>query len=291
MHSLLRRIEVLVLVLLCVVCGGIWTAVYAAEEKISNVLTVAMLDVGQGDALYIESPTGVQVLVDAGPDSSVLSALADIMPALDYSLDAVVATHWDADHIGGFDDVLSRYSVGAYIYPGLKKYTAISRALEKVVGEKEIPRVLARRGMVLELGGGAQLRVLYPESDVSYLPSDKTNEGGIVLELVYGESEMLLMADVGFGVENRLRSLDTEELNSEVLKVGHHGSRFSTSETFLAAVSPDTALISVSKNNTYGHPTAQTLSRLKNAGAEILRTDQEGTIVLRSRGETFERVR
>lgn len=291
MHSLLRRVEFLILVLLCVACGGIWTAVYAGDEKASDVLTVALLDVGQGDALYIESPTGVQLLVDAGPDSSVLSALGDVMPALDYSLDAVIATHPDADHIGGFDEVFSRYAVGAYIYPGLKKDTATSRTLEKLVDEKEISRVIARRGMVLELGGGVQLRVLYPEGDVSYLPSEKANEGGVVLELVYEESELLLMADVGFGVENRLRLLDDTELNSDVLKVGHHGSRFSSSETFLAAVSPDTALISVSKNNTYGHPTTQTLLRLRNAGAEIFRTDQEGTIVLRSQGGTFERVR
>lgn len=276
--------------MLAVACCGIWTLVYAGEQSsVPGVLTVAMLDVGQGDALYIESPTGVQVLIDSGADASVLSALSTVMPSLDYSLDAIVATHPDADHIGGFDDVLARYDVSAYVYPGITKNSATARTLETLVDEKEITRVLARRGMTLELGGGAVLHVLYPEGDMSYLPSEKANEGSVVLQLTYGESEMLFMADVGTGVERRLMALDAPGLRSDVLKVGHHGSKYSSAEDFLRAVSPDVALISVGKRNTYGHPTTQTLSRLQNVGAEVLRTDEVGTVVLRSDGYAWDR--
>lgn len=289
-RTLLRNGAFFLTAVLAVFCCGIWTLVYAGEQSsVPGVLTVAMLDVGQGDALYIESPTGVQVLIDSGADASVLAALSTVMPALDYSLDAIVATHPDADHIGGFDDVLTRYDVNAYVYPGITKNSATARALETLVDEKEITRVLARRGMTLELGGGAVLHVLYPEGDVSYLPSEKANEGSVVLQLTYGESEMLFMADVGTGVERRLMALDAPGLRSDVLKVGHHGSKYSSAEDFLRAVSPDVALISVGKRNTYGHPTTQTLSRLQTVGAEVLRTDELGTVVLHSGGYVWSR--
>ncbi len=272
---------------LALVCAGVWGVVYAETPSASGVLTFAVLDVGQGDALYIESPTGVQLLIDGGPGDALLQALPAVMPALDRTIDAVIATHPDADHIGGFAELLERYEVGAFIEPGIPKETATAKKLQAAVDEKKIPRIIARRGMSLDLGGGARLDVLYPDRDVSFLPADKVNEGGIVARLVYGESEVLLMADVGAGVEARLVQLDGENLDSDMLKVGHHGSRFSTSKAFVAAVSPEVALISVGAKNTYGHPTPQALGVLQNAGAEILRTDEKGTIRCVSSGAEF----
>lgn len=207
------------------------------------------------------------------------------MPALDRSLDAVIATHPDADHIGGFTQVLERYSVGAYISPDIPKDTATARALEAEVDAKGIPRVVARRGLALDLGGGATLTLLYPES-VAGISSEKANEGGIVAELQYGEAGMLLMADVGVGVEARLLALDRAALKSDVLKVGHHGSKYSSSNVFVAAVMPEVAVISVGKNS-YGHPTQETLATLRGAGAEVLRTDEKGTIKCVSDGASF----
>lgn len=253
------------------------------------MLTLALLDVGQGDALYIESPTGVQVLVDAGPDEEVLRGLGEAMPLFDRSLDAVIATHPDADHIGGFSSVLARYDVDAYIAPGITKDTATATRLESLVDERDMPRVIARRGMTLDLGAGATLEVLYPDYDVSVLPGERANEGGIVMRLRYGESEALLMADVGKGVEARVMALEGSALDSDLLKVGHHGSKHSSGEAFVAAVSPDVALISVGTDNSYGHPTQEALASLRASGAGILRTDEEGTIVLRSDGARFVR--
>lgn len=285
--SFYKSAPILLVGALFLFCGGVWSVVYAEARATSNNLTLAVLDVGQGDALYIESPTGVQVLVDAGPDNSVLRELGRVMPALDRSLDAVLATHPDADHIGGLSEVVERYEVGAYIYPGVSKDTATAKSLEKLVDQKQIPRVLARRGMVLDLGAGATLEILYPEGDVSYLPSEKANEGGVVALLRYGEFEALLTADVGAGVERRLLQLGAEVLDSDVLKVGHHGSRFSSAQRFVEAVSPEVALISVSASNRYGHPTQQVLSILIEAGAEILRTDENGTLRCVSDGASF----
>jgi competence protein ComEC len=258
-------------------CCGVWSVVYAESPSAPGVLTFVVLDVGQGDALYIESPTGVQVLIDGGPGDTLLQELPSVMPALDRSLDAVVETHPDADHIGGFSELLDRYEVGSFIEPGVSKDTATAKRLEEKIDEKKIPRIIARGGMSLDLGGGARLDILYPDHAVSNLPSDKANEGGIVARLVYGESEALLMADVGAGVETHLLKFNTEALDSDILKVGHHGSRFSSSKEFVRAVSPDTAVISVGKNS-YGHPTAQTLGTLKEVGATLFRTDENGTV-------------
>ncbi len=277
-----RRNQWLLLGTLFLFCAGVWSAVYAEPAAGNGYLTLAVLDVGQGDALYIESPTGVQILVDGGPGDALLAALPEMMPALDRSLDAVIETHPDADHVGGFAELLQRYEVGVYLSPGIPKDTATNHALKRTVEERDIRHVVARRGMALDLGGGASLRVLYPDYDVSNLPAEKANEGGIVLELAYGESEALLMADVGSGVEKRLLSLNAAQLDADVLKVGHHGSRFSTSEAFVSAVSPAAALISVGAKNSYGHPTKEVLDRLAAHGIKIVRTDQEGTIVCTS---------
>lgn len=281
-----KRAPLYVALALAALCTGVWSVVYAETPRHPGVLVVAVLDVGQGDAIYIESPTGVQLLLDSGPDDSVLRVLPDVMPRLDRSLDAIVATHPDADHIGGFKKLLERYDVGAYIYPNIPKDTAVARALEEQVDAQDIPRVVARRGMTLELGDGAVLTVLYPERDVSHLGGDKANEGGVVARLVYGEFEALFTADVGGGVEARLLQLDAEGLDSDFLKVGHHGSKYSSTPTFVAAVSPEVAAISVGKNS-YGHPTAQALAELGRVGAEILRTDEKGTIRCVSDGASF----
>lgn len=270
-------------------CVSVWVAVYAASPK--NILTLAVLDVGQGDSIFIESPTGVQVLIDGGPDASVLRELSRVMPAYDRSLDAVIATHPDADHIGGLVDVIRRFEVGAFVEPGIPKPTETARVLQREVAESGVPRHIARRGMTLDMGGGVTLSVLLPVGDVSTLPPDHTNEGGIVLRVVYKNSEALLMADVPKFVEVRLVSLEGEKLRSDLLKIGHHGSRFSTTDDLLLSVKPTVALISVGAHNPYGHPTVQTLDKLARFGIPVLRTDQEETIVFTSQGETFSRVR
>ncbi|MBI2005054.1 MBL fold metallo-hydrolase [Patescibacteria group bacterium] len=264
--------------------SALWVAVFAATP--SGVLTVAVLDVGQGDSIYIESPTGQQLVIDGGPGSALLQALPAVMPMGDRSLDAIVETHPDADHISGFVDLLARYTVDIFIKPGIAKDTATARALEREVADKKISTYLARRGMWLELGGGAELHILSPERDVSRIT--KTNDGAVVAHLVYGKTTMLFMADVSSAVENRLVLLDGTGLKSDILKVAHHGSKYSSASAFLSAVSPAAAVISVGKNS-YGHPTDQALSRLAAYSGEILRTDQAGTIVFVSDGENFVR--
>lgn len=269
------------------ICIAIWVAVYAAEHKRSGVLTFAMLNIGQGDALFIEGPTGIQVLVDAGPNTgAILRELPKVMAFGDRSIDAVVETHPDADHMGGFIDVLERYTVGAFITPGIIKHNTTTDALDKEVDAQHMPIYIARRGMVIDLGGGARLDILYPDSDVSGW-ENKTNDGSIVARLVYGQTEVLLTADAPFATENHLLAVASSSLASDILKVGHHGSKSSTGEDFIQAVHPQMALISVGARNSYGHPTEEVLGRLSAAGVPVMRTDLRGTIVCTSNAVAF----
>ena len=261
----------------------VWVLVYAEAPR--GVLTVAVLDVGQGDAIYIESPTGVQVVVDGGPGSALLRQLPTVMPFFDRSLDALIETHPDLDHIGGFVDVVGRYSVGAFVEPGIPKDTESATVLEQEITDNNIPRYIARRGMTLDLGGGAYIEVLYPDRDVSRLNQNIANEGCVVMRLVYREVSMLLTCDMSAEMEGRVLELEGDELASDILKVAHHGSKYSSSDAFVAAVSPAFAAISVGVN-TYGHPAQPTLDTLAAHGVQVLRTDQEGTIVFTSDGES-----
>lgn len=279
-HPLLLLLSALVLF-----CAVVWMLVFAATPR--GVLTVAVLDVGQGDALYIESPTGLQMLIDGGQGNAVLRQLPKVMPRFDRSIDLVLETHPDSDHIGGFADVLKRYHVDAFVSPGIEKDTDTARTLVRTVSDLHIPHYTAQRGMVLDMGGGVVLEVLYPDRDVSKLASQFANSGCVVLRLTYGAIAMLFACDAPQEVEERLVLLEGSNLASDVLKVAHHGSKYSSTEAFIAAVRPAFAAISVGAGNTYGHPTEQTLSRLAAYGTAVLRTDQEGTFVFKSDGKTL----
>jgi len=287
MQQLWRYRSYVVTSLLAFAVALVWVGVYT--ESAPGKLTVAFLDVGQGDSIYIESPTGVEIIIDGGPDNSVLRGLPQLMGPFDRTIDAIIETHPDADHIAGFVDLLRRYNVMAFIEPGISKDTATAQTLLEEVDEERAAHLIARRGMYLELGGGAELHILFPDFDTATLPSSKTNDGGIVARLTYGSTSILFMADVSKKVEDRLVELEGEGLQSDILKVGHHGSKNSTGSSFLQAVLPAAAVISVGDYNTYGHPTEEVLSELSSQNVKTLRTDQEGTIVFESNGEEIRR--
>ena len=248
----------------------------------SRVLTFAMLDVGQGDALFIESPTGTQILVDGGPPRKILSQLARVMPAFDRSIDAIIITNPDQDHIGGFLDVLKVYKVSKVFEPGTYNDSKTYQNLELEIKNKNIPNILVKKGMRLDIGGEAVIDILFPDRDVSLWDS---NDGSIVAKLMYGKTSVMLTGDSTAKTEKIiLEDNSKNQLKSTILKVGHHGSRTSTSPEFVKAIAPIYALISDGKDNKYGHPHQETLNTLFLLGAKIFRTDLFGTIVMESDG-------
>ena len=261
--------------------GAAFSVYAASREDRGGILTVAFLDIGQGDAIFIDAPSGNQMLIDGGPGKSVLRELSKVMPFYDRSIDVVIATHADQDHVGGLPNVLKNYKVNIFMEPGLSGPSSSYEELEKMVGNNKsnIKKILARRGMVVDLGDGAILQILFPVIDP---PGTNTNMSSIVAKLVYGENEFMLTGDSPIAIEDYLVSLGG--LQSDVLKAGHHGSKTSSSDEFVRAVAPQHTVISAGKNNRYTHPHQEVLDILNNFGIKILRTDELGIIVFKSDG-------
>ncbi|MDP3958430.1 MAG: ComEC/Rec2 family competence protein [bacterium] len=281
MERVKRNARIYVLVLLAVALFFVARELLGASERL---LTVAFLDVGQGDAIFIEAPNGNQLLIDGGAGRSVLRELGGLFSFGDRSIDAVLATHPDKDHIGGLPDVLRRFEVGYFIEPGVPADTGAYKALLEAVSENKITRVLARRGMEVDLGDGVVLQVLYPDHDFGR--TKDTNSASIVAKLTYGATEFMLTGDAPLAVEARLVSLDGAGLAADVLKAGHHGSRTSSGAAFVGAVGPAVAVISAGKDNSYGHPHQEVLSLLGRLRIPVVGTYEKGTIVFESDGSS-----
>ena len=262
----------------------VWQAVFPPD---GGRLRVSFLDIGQGDAVLIEGPTGLQMLVDGGPDRGVVRRLAEEMSPLDRTIDLVVATHPDKDHIAGLTDVFDRYGISYFIESSVKGDTSAAASLgEAAASEPGLARMTAHRGQRIHLGGGAYADILFPDRDVSGV---ETNTGSVVMRIVYGDTSFLLTGDSPLSIEDWLMKLDTASLNADILKAGHHGSRTSTSREFLSAVSPGTVVISAGKDNSYGHPHKEVLQNIAEAGAAALSTADKGTIIFVSDGSDIER--
>ncbi len=253
----------------------------AALGEVDGLLTVAFLDVGQGDAIFIETPDGAQVLIDGGPDGSVVRELSKHMPFFDRTLDVVLATHSDKDHIGGLIEVLERYEVETIIRTENKNDTEVAALFDTFQNTEDAAVHFARGGQLLQLGASTTLLILSPEGD----PTDwESNTASIVAQLQYGESTFMLTGDAGVNIEEYLSQTYGELLQSDVLKLGHHGSRTSSGEMFLDTVSPQYGIVSAAADNSYGHPHREVVENLNDRGIEMLETASVGTVVFKSDG-------
>jgi competence protein ComEC len=209
------------------------------------------------------------------------------MPLFDKSIDAIIITNPDQDHIGGFLDVLKVYKVGQVYEAGTWNESKTYENLKNKIKEKNIPISLAKKGMRIKLGGGAVLDILFPDRDVS---TWTTNDGSVVAKLSYGETSVMLTGDATSETEKLILGNNSlEVLDVDILKIAHHGSRTSTSDIFMEAVTPEYAIISSDGGKKYGHPHKETLDTLNFFGSKIFRTDLLGTIIMKSDGlkETF----
>ncbi len=247
-------------------------------------LHVYFLDVGQGDAILIVAPDGRQILVDGGPSpTALLNELGTVLPFWDRSLDLVVLTHPDGDHITGLISLLDRYRVAQVLdVPQSDSAPEAAPWLERLRA-RDIPRAYARRGMRLP-AGNVLLTVLHPGPQLLTGTASDDNNNAIVLRLDYGRFSLLLTGDAEREAEEALIAAGLP-LRADVLKVGHHGSNGSTSAAFVAAVQPRLAVISVGRENSFGHPHPAVLERL--AEVQVLRTDQHGRVEVISDGASM----
>jgi len=258
----------------------------AIRENRDGILTISFLNIGQGDAIFIESPTGMQVVIDGGPNKAIMKEITSIMPWYDRHIDMIMVTNPDKDHYEGFIPLFSRYTIGVEVEPGTVSQTEMYRTLKNIIQTKKVASIVARRGQIIDIGGGAYIQILFPDRDVSGL---STNNGSIVAKLVYGQTSVLLTGDSPIAIEEYLISQDKTILDSDILKVGHHGSRTSTSGAFVQAISPAYAVISAGKDNSYGHPHKEVLDILAKKKVPVLGTYDLGRITFVSDGKRLVR--
>lgn len=246
------------------------------EERVS----IAFLDIGQGDASYIAFPNGEDMLVDCGRDRSVLHALGRVMSRRDRRIDYLIITHPDSDHYGGCVDVLARFEVGTIVYNGMRKDgDAYWESLWSAI-ERERARYIVQDARRVWSIGEADVDFLFPDSDITLQPLKDDNNGSIVFSLEYNGASALFTGDAETPLEEYLTAQYGAALHSSILKVGHHGSDSSSGASFLEAVSPDKAVISSGRENKYGHPSGRVIARLERAGSRVYRTDTLGDVRL-----------
>ncbi len=281
--SIIRNKIFKILVILFVMLIGGWAWVFVEEGQ--EFLEIDFYDIGQGDAIFIEMPGRKQILIDGGPDLTILEKLGKELPFWDRYIDLIILTHPEYDHIGGLIEVIKRYKIGGILTTGVIRDTAEYREWIRIIKEENIPIYIAQAGEVIDLGKNIKLFVLHPFENLTGQEIKKSNNTSIVARLVYKDFELLLTGDIEKKIERALVNSGID-LTSDILKVAHHGSKTSTTEEFLSAVSPIIAVIQAGKDNYYGHPHQSVLNALSNTDAFC--TGQDGDIEIRTNGTSFQ---
>ena len=268
--SSIRKITVFIVAILFVLLSYVlWSGMKSFSET-----RIIFFDVGQGDAIFISQGSN-QVLIDGGRSGQViLERLGQYMPMWDRTLEMVVATHPDEDHIGGLIDVMKHYHVGTLVKTNVENKTGAYFALVEYARKSDVLVVDAYSGLKVRFSDGSELFTMHPFTTLPQADVKDTNATSIVMKLTVKEESFLFTGDLP----------STEEIKMnighiDVLKVGHHGSKSSSSDEFLKNLTSKQAIISVGKENRYGHPAPDVLNRLRNNHIEIFRTDELGSIV------------
>lgn len=270
------------------ICAGvsIFLSLFSLNTYRNNPsgLEVVFLDVGQGDAILITTVTGKQVLIDGGAFPDVDVALGKHMNFYDRSIDLVIATHPDLDHIGGLTTVLDRYMVPVFLYSGLHSRITAHQELVRTLIQSDTSIVTAETGQRINLDEDTYLEVLSPHSQSNLT---EANEKSVVVQLIYGTTSLLLTGDASKFNEYDMVSVYGSHLKSDILKLGHHGSKTSSSSLFIDTVQPELAVVSAGCDNRFGHPHEEVVTRLTQRTIHILDTCSHGDIVFESNGTTW----
>lgn len=260
-----------------------WSAVF---EISGQSLKVVFFDVGQGDSIFIETPKRTQILIDGGPSKKIIEKLAQELPFFDRSIDFIIATHPDSDHIAGLAEVLKSYKVDLVGWTGIKGSTAEFQEFNNEIEENKSGKVVLKKGQKVFIGKNLYFEVLAPLEDFEGKTAKDYNTSSLVLKMAYGKNNFLFTGDASVSIEKKLVE-EGSDISSQVLKIGHHGSKSSTSDLFLEKVNPEIAVIQVGKDNRYGHPSSEVLERLAKYGIKVMRTDEAGDIRFLSNGNAI----
>lgn len=286
MEKIRNNIKLLFLTVLIGIAVLVWYAVFYVGDRKNLLFTV--FDVGQGDAIFLEIGR-TQILIDGGPDEKILSKLGRALPFWDRSLDALILTHPHADHLTGLLEVLKRYDVGMVFETKVNHSIPEYEEWHRVLRGKNIQTIIAEAGQKIHISPVAYITILAPRKHFAGESPKNIHDAMIVGRLNYKSTSALLMGDAEKMLEYQMIFFEGASIDSDVLKVGHHGSKTSTSEKFLRAVSPEIAVISAGRKNRYGHPHQAVLDRLKLFGITTYRTDEGGDLKFMSDGTVFAR--
>jgi len=277
-----KKLSLLVILFLFLANLVVWQIIFYLNQD--NFLEVTFFDIGQGDAIFIETPYKNQILIDGGPNSMILEKLVEEMPFWDKTIDLIILTHPEADHMTGLLSVLESYDVERILWNGIVRDTSQYDKWKEMIQKEDAEIIIAHSSQEIKIGK-VSLDILYPFESLKGEEIKDSNDTSIVSRLSFGNNSFLFTGDATKVSENKIMS--NCELNSDVLKVGHHGSKTSTSPEFLENVLPGIAVISCGKDNSYGHPHVQVLKSLQELGINILRTDQDGDIKIISNGNNL----
>lgn len=258
-----------------------WLRFYQNSSR--DFLSFSALDIGQGDAIFIEDQAGHQILIDGGPAQKILEELPKYLRLSDRFIDLIILTHPHADHLAGLVEVAKRYQIGGVLESGAVYQSAVYTEWHRLLTKQNIPVIPARAGEVIKLAGDVRLEILAPLATWTGREAPEIHDSMVVARLVVATSTGLALftGDMEQDLEQKLLARGVD-VSARVLKVGHHGSRTSTGERFLEKVRPDYAIISLGKDNRYGHPHQITLDTLSKLNIKILRTDEVGSVDFRT---------
>jgi competence protein ComEC len=268
--------KIIYTLLFCLIFLGVLFFYISASKK-DQTLRVVFLNVGQGDAILISSGSD-QILIDGGKDGKLLlEELGKYVPFWDRSIETVIETHPDADHIGGLIDLFETYKVENVLKTHMPADSQTYRKLEEEIVANGSKIIEAEKGDVIKFPNGAEADILYPFNSILGTTEKNTNVESVTMKLTFGKNTFLFAGDLPSEKEKELIASGVD-LQADFLKISHHGSKYSSSDEFLEAVKPKDAIISVGRNNNYGHPNQEALQRLLSHGINIFRTDQGGDI-------------
>ena len=277
-------------------------SIYFQNRSEPNILKVYFLDVGQGDSILIETPNGTQAIIDAGANNKVINELSEVVPFFDRTIDIIIPTHSDLDHIAGFPEILRRFNVKNYYDSGFVDNDDLNTEIKLLIqNETGINTKTINRGdnIILDKDHNISLEILWPPANYE---TKENNNRSIVARLDYGETSFLFTGDAGIYVEkillenSMLTNSSTTEINNststnildvDILKAGHHGSKTASSLEFLEKVTPELTIISAGKDNKFGHPNQEALDNINKVGSKTKNTAEVGRILIKSDGVNY----
>jgi competence protein ComEC len=284
----MKQSRPLFMLILILVLGGIaWTGSTKAPQadEAEGKFKIAYLDIGQGDAILMTTPHNHHILIDGGPDTSILSRLGEELKFNEHTIDLAIVSHNHSDHIGGLNAAMERYDVKKLWISGAIHTTNDYLELLDTIRHRKIATETVWNSKTADIDG-VQLHVIHPMADATGLRPDDQHDATVVVRVTYGQKSFLMTGDINEGHEQAMIKADVP-LQADILKVAHHGSASGLALNFLERINPTYAVIQSGANNKFGHPAPSIIKKLQNKGVTIFRNDQNGTVTAITDGTTL----